>query len=403
MSSISITYNALSRPIDILKEFINKWISKIELNQSSYKVEIINQDSKKQYNELIVTYKSKTLFNILFYKGYSQDEFGKSQVSGMFILKVLNEGQKLLDSGKDITLYINNKFQVNYNDKYNVPLGKALMDVLPLREEDKVDEIIQILGIKSEDILFDSYEKRYIITSPINEFNWKQEESPKTFYKYISLNIFNLMLDNKTFRMNSIISQSDTTETFYLGDFLCDDYEDEHTRFKNVLTEKNILISSFTTLEDDSTMWKEYGDEGSGIRLEFETMGNTKLYKVQYIDEKETPLAPYRQKAKALKEKGIRIHYAAIDDCHRFVKNNKYQNEHEWRMIVNYKGKVNYGSYGKKIVSFKDFLFNGNELPDIGLKLISIKVGSCLPQGINNFPLIVERVRGIFGTIKYFV
>lgn len=80
------------------------------------------------------------------------------------------------------------------------------------------------------------------------------------------------MMKNKTFRMNSIISQSDTTETFYLGDFLCDEYENEMKRFKGILSEKNILISSFTNLFDNLQMWKEYGDKGKGICLGFKVI-----------------------------------------------------------------------------------------------------------------------------------
>lgn len=170
----------------------------------------------------------------------------------------------------------------------------------------------------------------------------------------VPLKVFHLMLLHGTFRMNSIVSQSDTQETFYLGDFVCSDYEDEFKRFCGMLSEQTVLISSFTTKHDDAYMWKEYGDDGRGACLGFRLTGGQKLRQMQYIDEKTTELRKYKHLVDQLKEEGVHVHFSAIDDWHRFVKNDKYHNQ-------------------------------------------SILIGPNQPDGTSNFPLLAQRAHKLFG------
>ena len=384
--------------LDSLQEALMEWISHIEIDQDKYRVEIIPMECHyPMYGRLVVKYGTTLLFFIDFYKKYGRTKDGKRTVNGMFHLRIQDEGKDLLTPGDSMVLQINDRFQVNYRGRQNVPIAQALMDVLPIRDEEKVGKIVDILGVKRENILFDSFEKKYIITSPIKEFDWQEDDVPTDFHKYISLSTFHKMLQNKTFRMNSIISQSDTTETFYLGDFLCDDYEDEFKRFGSVLSEKNILISSFTKNGDDIDMWYDYGDKGKGVCLGFCLLGTQTLHQIQYIDEEKSPLCKYREQVKLLKEEGIRVHFSSIDDYRRFVKNSKYVDEKEWRLIVDYNGELDDDIYGDRFVKYKEFPFNGNELKDIGIRLTSITVGPCQPNGTSNFPLVVDRVNQVFG------
>lgn len=384
-----------------LKDILEQWIAYIEMNRDKYEVSIVqNKYQEPTYGKLEVRYNRKVLFFIVFYRKYKKLDNGKMQIFSMGNIRIFNEGNELLNDEYGITMFVNDKFGTNYGRFQNQHLFDALMNVLPLSDQEEVKRIVEVLNVKKEDISFDSYEKRYVIKSPINPLNWKQENEPDIFYKYMSLRVFHLMMENKTFRMNSIVSQSDTTETFYLGDFLCDDYEDERKRFKGVLSEKNVLISSFTTLSDDMRMWNEYGDEGKGVCLGFKLIGKGTLHQVQYIDENNTPLDVYRKSAKQLKEEGIRIHYSGIDDNHRFVKNVKYENEKEWRLIVEYEGELSNAVYNDdRYVVYHDFPFQWNKLPEIGIELRSICVGPCQPKGTTNFPLLSERVIKEFGNI----
>ena len=384
--------------IACLRDALMEWISHIEIDQDKYSVEMLPMECHHpMYGRLAVNYDTKLLFFVDFYKKYGRTNEGKRTVNGMFHIRIQDEGKDLLTPGDSMILQINDRFQVNYRGRQNVPIAQALMDVLPIRDEEKVGKIVEILGVKRENILFDSFEKRYIVTSPIKEFDWQEEDVPSYFHKYISLGTFHKMLQNKTFRMNSIISQSDTTETFYLGDFLCDDYEDEFKRFGNVLSEKKILIASFTKNGDDIGMWYDYGDKGKGVCLGFCLLGGQTLHQIQYINEEKSPLNKYREQVKRLKEEEIRIHFSSIDDHRRFVKRSKYVDEKEWRLIVDYNGELNDAIYGDRFVKYKEFPFIGNELKDIGIRLRSITIGPCQPNGTSNFPLVVDRVNQVFG------
>lgn len=384
--------------IACLRDALMEWISHIEIDQDKYSVELLPMECHHpMYGRLAVNYDTKLLFFVDFYKKYGRTNEGKRTVNGMFHIRIQDEGKDLLTPGDSMILQINDRFQVNYRGRQNVPIAQALMDVLPIRDEEKVGKIVEILGVKRENILFDSFEKRYIVTSPIKEFDWQEEDVPSYFHKYISLGTFHKMLQNKTFRMNSIISQSDTTETFYLGDFLCDDYEDEFKRFGNVLSEKKNLIASFTKNGDDIGMWYDYGDKGKGVCLGFSLLGGQTLHQIQYINEEKSPLNKYREQVKRLKEEEIRIHFSSIDDHRRFVKSSKYVDEKEWRLIVDYNGELNDDIYGDRFVKYKEFPFIGNELKDIGIRLRSITIGPCQPNGTSNFPLVVDRVNQVFG------
>jgi len=66
-------------------------------------------------------------------------------------------------------------------------------------------------------------------------------------------------------------------------------------------------------------------------------------------------------------------------------------------LIVDYNGELNDDIYGDRFVKYKEFPFIGNELKDIGIRLRSITIGPCQPNGTSNFPLVVDRVNQVFG------
>lgn len=394
---IGFTFQYGNMPlIDSLKEGFEEWKSHIEIDRDKYQVKVISRDNNDfMYGQLVVEYKDMPLFYVDFYKKYRRNPQGGKSICSMIYIRTMDEGEDLLEPGNGIRLQINDRLEVNYNGKQNVNIAKALMDVWPIRDEKQIEKITEILDVQAKDILFDTFEKRYVILTPIKEFEWKQSETPDDFYKYVSLSTFQKMLTNKTFRMNSIVSQSDTTETFYLGDFLCSDYEDEFKRFRGILSESNVLISSFTRYEDEKHMWYEYGDKGKGVCLGFQLTDDQTLHEIQYVDETTTPLNKYREQVKILKDNGIRVHFSVVDDWHRFVKNDKYGDEKEWRLILNYDGELDDDLYGDRCVKYKDFSFEGCRLPKLKVILTSITVGPCQPT--SNFPILADRARKVWG------
>lgn len=400
MNTFTFTFNPDKLMIESLQEGFNKWISKIERDKELYEVSIVPGNFHHPfYGRLVVKYKNRVLFYIDFYKGYERDKNTK-RIFGTLQLRVADERKDILPIDQNLIIGVslaNSALYANYNCNQNVSIAKMLEDILPLKDQKKVDRIIEILDIPSEEIIFDTYEKRYVITSSIDMLKWQQDEQPYFFYKYMSLDVFYLMIENGTYRMNSIISQSDLTETFYLGDFLCDDYEDEIERFKGAISEMNILISSFTTSYDNAEMWYEYGDKGKGVCLGFQLIDNGTLHQVQYIDET-TNLNDYKGKAAILKKEGIRIHYANIDNYHRFVKSDKYKKEKEWRLIHKYNGRLNLTQYGDRSAAYHDFKFEANKLKDIGIKLVSVDLGPCYTKENTPFPLLAVSTNSLWGS-----
>lgn len=396
MLSFDITYDG--RPeIESLKEGFEKWMAEIERDREKYDVQILSGfDKVPNLGRLEVTYEGKRLFGVNFYRKYSRSEDGRKAICGMITIGCADEGKEMTSPGDMIHLNVNDRLDVNYLGK-QTNLAAALQDVLPIRDEDEVKKISDVFGIGSERIKMDTYQKRYVIDSLIKELNWVDESAPKDFYKYVPLKVFHLMLLNGTFRMNSIISQSDTQETFYIGDLVCGDYEDEYKRFRGMLVEQKTLISSFTTEYDDAYMWKEYGDNGQGVCLCFHLDGKRELRQMKYIDEETSPIMKYKRLVDELKKNNVFVHFTAIDNIHRFVKNNRYKLEDEWRLVVEYDKDVDYDLYGNRCVSYKDFKFDGRDLPEIGLHLDSIVIGPNQPDGTSNFPLLTQRAYKLFG------
>ena len=100
-----------------------------------------------------------------------------------------------------------------------------------------------------------------------------------------------------------------------------------------------------------------------------------------------------------LKEEGIHIHFSEVDNYHHYVKNDKFQEEKEWRLIYSSPSPVSITKYEDRIVFYRDFKFDKNVIPELGLKLTGVDVGPNLPNGTTNFPGIAKLVYDTFGPI----
>ena len=93
-----------------------------------------------------------------------------------------------------------------------------------------------------------------------------------------------------------------------------------------------------------------------------------------------------------------RIHYANIDNYHRFVKSDKYKKEKEWRLIHKYNGRLNLTQYGDRSAAYHDFKFEANKLKDIGIKLVSVDLGPCYTKENTPFPLLAVSTNSLWGS-----
>lgn len=398
MSQISLS-NTFPLTLNSLEKIITEqWFAFIEKDKDLYSVEIKPDLNQKDYGHLTIKYKGKKLSTIHIFKKVTHKSSGQCHISGVFYLYGYNDADAIIEPDYDkVELTVDEYGNALYlKDGKALNLAQGLMKILPIREDDKVKAIKDEFNIDDKDIVFDSYNSQYIIKAKLPDFIQRQEEKPTTFYKYTSLDVFVAMLTYKSFRMNSITSQSDRTESLFLGDLLCDEYKDTNFRAKEFYNEKNYLISSFTTLYDDKDMWEKYGDNGQGVMLEFEFIDNNNntLTPIQYVDPKDSQILKYREKTEKLKNKDIHIHFSDIDEHRRFVKNNIYEHEKEWRFIFETKDELSFTVYKenekKRFAIYKDFAFNKNEIPELGLRISAIITGPEISYETNDFTSIAE-------------
>lgn len=88
-------------------------------------------------------------------------------------------------------------------------------------------------------------------------------------YRYTSLASLFETLKNKSYRLNCIVGMNDPTEIDYFEDYVGPDYLRYLHEGKN-----DIFISSCSTLADDLTMWRLYGDNAKGVCIEFDVRGS---------------------------------------------------------------------------------------------------------------------------------
>ncbi|MCG6153134.1 DUF2971 domain-containing protein [Leptospira bandrabouensis] len=92
----------------------------------------------------------------------------------------------------------------------------------------------------------------------------------KKFYHYTSFDSLVSILQNNTIRFSGIAGLNDKSETYYSDYLLNKNIKNpfHHTRIKS-FNSKFILSTSLN--KDELNQWRLYGDNGSGVSLEFET------------------------------------------------------------------------------------------------------------------------------------
>ena len=367
-----------------------------------FSIEYLNHH-ENSYGGIAIKYNNVIIAKLYFVDPIKQCSNGETRICATISLRYIRASDEILGREKPETIFINDKtFNTTQQIQgQNMSLIEVLDYLIPTRSEAIIQAISHIFQVEPEDILSDSYRKKYIVNTPYLFKNFIKPSHPTRFYKYISLSTYFNMLIHKTFRMNSIVSQSDETESLYIGDLLCAEYETKKARGRETIRESHILISSFTNEPNNPIMWKEYGDNGKGVMLEFESIGGDILYPIQYIDEKSTKLKSLKEDILSLKKANIHLYFSEIDSMHRFIKNNKYEFEQEWRLVNEFEGELNNTIYSDNknnsdiFACYHDFPFHQNIIPDLKMSLVSVTFGP--NQRISNIPLLTERTLECFG------
>ena len=136
-------------------------------------------------------------------------------------------------------------------------------------------ELVPIDGNRAKVVLGSKQVEKKLFEKIIkNKFNSRKGE----IHRYTSLRTAFEMINKKTFRMNGIAGMNDKSEGYYWDEAVSGEQQEPKE------TVNDYFISSFSSVPDDLTLWRLYGDEGKGVCLSFQfkekfngiTLGKTK-------------------------------------------------------------------------------------------------------------------------------
>lgn len=165
-----------------------------------------------------------------------------------------------------------------------------------------------------------------------------EEKVNTPIYRYTSLETLFTMLNKGTYRMNGIVGMNDKSEIDYF-DTICLETG------SSVRELNDTFLSSCTSLEDDLTMWRLYGDDGKGVCLEFEILplrdrlDNFILAPVNYAEDREQHKA--LNMLKKLSEANMR--FTELYKWKHFFKPYDYYVEKEIRLMFFDNGRYDNG------------------------------------------------------------
>lgn len=214
----------------------------------------------------------------------------------------------------------------------------------------------------------------------------------------MTLDTYTKMLMNKSFRMNSIVSMNDESESFYLSDGLCNIYtgNEKNEKYKKTVENSRILISSFTDQGDSSLMWRLYGDSGKGVCICFKVPKN-KVTKIHYLSTKNIGYEKLKKCVEDLKNDNINLYFKDIDNYTYYTKSDGFKYEDEYRIAYMCNEKdLSWTKYGDLLSLYRDFTFNGNRCELLEIQMNRLIIGAKLPNFDVNYPILVDLTNRIF-------
>ena len=380
---------------DIIKQ-VQIRLSKIEFSQEKYDCDI--EPSGDSFQVLV---KYDNLIFLRLEPFISRTTIGNQKVlNGVFHVYAIDDMSWYQNLLTNIDIDVNENLMCINNTR---TLDSILEERLPLgndNEKKKIEDLFQSVNIDYSKILFDTINCRYVIQiNPKIELKEPKVDNSNHVYKYITLATFKKILEKGTIRLNSIVSMNDTSEAFFLGDYLCNAYDDtlrgkfencnnqdmKGLRYNKLLEYKNYLIGSFTTKYDDPLMWERYGDKYQGVCITFEYNPNI-MKPITYCGKHDDYFAKLKDIAEELQKNGIRIYYDFIGNKQFYVKHWQFEGESELRLIEKYeKEDIKFDLYGNLLTYYHDYKFE-----DLKLKPVGLLVGAKFPNMDVNFPLLCE-------------
>ncbi|WP_018108164.1 DUF2971 domain-containing protein [Bacteroides propionicifaciens] len=363
---------------------------------------------KTEYdNDIIVKYENKEFVRFGFYISNVFTPDGRRQIRGSITIELFNYS-KWYHIG-NISVNVDEFLTCGHNNGKSIMLDDELNRVLPISNSDEVTKIkdqFQKESISNLEIKFDTLNKRYIILGDLSlllidggETSGQEDKNTLYLYKYMSLDTYYSMLNNNSFRMNSIVAMNDESESFFLDDGITNIYDGEGKDEKYLKTVENsrILITSFTDQHDSALMWRLYGDSGRGVCLSFIVPKN-KVKKIHYVNTRSEGYQKLKRCVDNLKKEGISLYFKDFDNFKYYAKSDGFKYEDEYRLSYRCTEEdLKWAKYGNLLSPYKDFNISNQEIKEIDIKLSWLIIGAKLPNFSVNYPLLVDMTNRKFG------
>ena len=388
---------------DNAKSCICQRLTRINFNANLFELKESVQENGEPY--FVVQYDSKAFLIINPYRKSYRNLAGQICLRTSIPVEGKDDAAWYNTEYKTINVYVNEYMGWEVNQK-EYDTDTFLNHFLPVMKEQDCEIIkndLSTINFPIDDILFDTMNQRYLLNVDfLNYLNPKKDHSEQELflYKYMSLDTFLCIAQSKSIRLNSIVSMNDSSESFFLGDYLCSAYDDvrrknidfdfyqkypDALRFSKLIEHKNYLIMSLTNRKDDAMMWRLYGDNGRGVCLCFRVPPDL-VKPIIYISEKNKRLNSLKNIVSRWREKNINVTFPAIDDYIFFTKSLQFEYEDEYRILkMCADNDLKIAKYGNLISFYKDY-----KISDLNITPTSLYIGSNLPNRDVNYPLLVD-------------
>ncbi len=385
-------------------EKINHHLSLINFERTKYHIEVNDQNTS-----LVVLYDNTKYIQFRYYISNIINSNGSRTVKGAFTITMHNDSRWYAEWNTKWnleTVHIDEFLTCNYNDKQHVNFDKMISELFPIssyEEEEKIKKNLLENNLENFEIKFDTHSNRYVIVGDIARvigisLNEENEKGDLFLYKYMSMQTYYSMLVNRSFRMNSIISMNDLSESLFLGETICKAYSNGNKTdvYKNIIKNRNALISSFTDKYDDPLMWLLYGDKGKGVCLNC-SIPKDKIQKIRYITGKEEGYSKLKSIADKLEKDGIRIYFKDIDIYKFYIKSRGFEHEKEYRLqITTDSSNLQTALYDNLLSPYQDFKYINRKFEKIEVEPRSLIIGNNLSNFDTNYPLLVDLSKKVF-------
>lgn len=386
------------------KNSICQRLTRINFNADLFKLEETVSENGEPY--LVVSYDSKAYLIIRPYRRSYRNLAGQLCCRGSITIKRKDDAAWYNKDYKTVIVSVNEHMGWEV-DKKEYDTDTFLDHFLPVMNQQTCEIIkndLSTLDISSiDDILFDTMNQRYVLNVDfLNGLNPKADDCREDLFlcKYMSLDTFLCIAQSNSMRLNSVVSMNDSSESFFLGDYLCNAYDDvrrknidfdfyqkypDALRYSKLIEHKNYLIMSLTKRIDDAMMWRLYGDNGRGVCLCF-SVPTDQVKPIIYISEKNEKLNSLKNIVSRWEDQNINVTFDAIDKYMFFTKSLQFEYEDEYRILkVCADDDLKIAKYGNLISFYNDF-----KISDLAIKPTSLYIGSNLPNRDVNYPLLVD-------------